>query len=116
MLKQRTAAAKAVAKDLFEAERAIDMALAKTAKLPGTIAIQRNRASLSVMIGHGAIERALAAASLLGNARRAIIEAHEELSEAKIHAGLRTLDVGDGIPKPPKEAVEPVGLHIVAAA
>lgn len=115
MLKQRRLAAEKVARDLFAAERAIDNALTRTARLAGAVPEQRNKANVSAAIGQGAIERAIEAMTKLGAARKDIIEAHNELSLAKLHVGLGAVAIGDSVPKPP-HAEAPADLRVVSAA
>ena len=56
MLKQRRQYADQVAASLFEAETAIDAALAKTAALAGVMPGLRAQAGLSALIGQEAVE------------------------------------------------------------
>ena len=88
MLKQRRMVAEQIAGALFEAEAAIDAALAKTAQLAGVMPALRKEAGLSAIIGQDAVEHAAQALTALAEARRAIVETHKELSIAKSQAGL----------------------------
>ena len=101
MLKQRREIADQVANSLFEAEAAIDIALAKTARLAGVMPGLRADAGLSALIGQDAVERASEAIAALAIARRAIVETHKELDMAKTQIGLGAVMYGDGVPKPP---------------
>ena len=113
MLKQRRHAADRVAASLFEAEEAIDMALAKAAGLAGLIPAVRGPANVSALVGQGAIERAIAAVAALGEARRAICDTHRELSVAQRQIGLGA--VAYGAPdKPPEGGGELPALQLVA--
>ena len=98
MLKQRRLVADQVAASLFEAEAAIDVALAKAAALAGIMPGLRAEAGLSALIGQGAVERAGEAFASLAAARRAICETHMELSIAQKQMGLGAVAFGD--PKP----------------
>jgi hypothetical protein len=100
MLKQRRLIADQVAANLFEAEAAIDAALAKTAKLAGVMPELRAEAGLSALVGQDAVERASEAIAALASARRAIVETHKELDLAKTQIGLGAVMYGDGVPKP----------------
>lgn len=112
MLKERRLAAEEVAGALFEAESAIDAAITKTAHFTGVMPSLRKRAGASALIGQDAMERASEAIMALAEARRAIVEAHKELSVVQGQIGLgavrMTGDTGD------KPAVATAGqpLHV----
>ena len=101
MLKQRRLVADQVAIALFEAEAAIDQALAKTAGLAGMMPGLRAQAGLSALIGQDAVERASDAIAALAVARRQIVETHKQLSIAQHQIGLGAVAVGDDTVKPP---------------
>src|SRR3954464_8799591 len=102
MLKQRRMVAEQIAGALFEAEHAIDLALAKTATLTGVMPQLRREAGASALIGQEAVERASQAIMALAEARRAIVETHKELSVAKEQIGLGAVTMTDtGGDKPP---------------
>lgn len=106
MLKQRRLIADEVAASLFEAEAAIDTALAKTAKLAGVMPAMRADAGLSALIAQDAFERASDTMAALTQARRAIVETHKELSTAQRQIGLGAVAYGDGWVKPLAAAPE----------
>ena len=107
MLKERRLAAEQVASALFEAETAIDAALAKTALLTGVMPSLRKMAGASALIGQDAVERASAAIMALAEARRAIVETHKELSVVQGQIGLGAVTMaGDEGEKPPPEGLE----------
>lgn len=110
MLQQRRAAAEAVAKQLFEAEEALDIALAAVAGLAVTMPSARKGANLSVMYGQAAIEGASETLGYLTQARRTIIATHEALSIAQDQLGLKRFMAGPGNDKPPTG--EPKGVHL----
>ena len=112
MLKQRREAAIKVAESLFAAEEAIDAALARAAELNGVMVTARTEAELSALVGQDAFEAAASAFAALVRARRDIVETHKRLSETKIQVGLRTVAIGDGVPKPPRERGD--GRHLQA--
>ena len=114
MLKERREAAMKVAESLFAAEEAIDTALARTAELNSKMATARNEAGLSALVAQDAFEVSAAAFAALARARADIVETHKRLSEAKIQVGLRTVAIGDGIPKPPQAQSNDRHLHAVA--
>jgi len=103
MLKERRMVAEQIASALFEAEAAIDAALAKTAQLTGVMPSLRKQAGASALIGRDAVERASQAIMALADARRAIVETHKELSVAQQQMGLGAVRMGgdDGSQKPP---------------
>jgi hypothetical protein len=95
MLKQRRMIAEQIAGALFEAEHAIDAAIAKTATLTGVMPSLRAQAGASALIGQDAVERASQAIMALAEARRAIVETHKELSVAQAQIGLGAVMLGD---------------------
>src|SRR5689334_16868767 len=103
MLKQRRQVAEQIAGALFEAEHAIDEALAKTAALTGVMPALRTQAGASALIGQDAVERASQAIMALAEARRAIVETHKELSIAQAQIGLGAVTLIDNgtTTKPP---------------
>jgi hypothetical protein len=107
MLKQRRMVAEQVASALFEAEAAIDAALAKTAALTGVMPSLRRQAGASALIGQDAVERASQAIMALADARRAIVETHKELSIVQTQIGLGAVTLMDPIggDKPPPSLV-----------
>jgi hypothetical protein len=112
MLKQRRMVAEQIAGALFEAEHAIDEALAKTAALTGVMPALRAQAGASALIGQDAVERASQAIMALAEARRAIVETHKELTIAQTQIGLGAVTLTDvtmndtGSGKPPLLANE----------
>jgi hypothetical protein len=107
MLKQRRMAAEQIAAALWDAESAVDLALTKTANFTGTIPALRRQAGASALIGQEAMERASQAVMALAEARRALVEAHKELTIAKQQVGLGAITMDDvGTGKPPY--VEPI--------
>ena len=114
MLKQRREAAMKVAECLFAAEEAIDAALARTAELNGTMVTARSEASLSALVCQDAFEVSASAFAALARARCDIVETHKRLSETKIQIGLRTVAIGDGLPKPPQADGQERHLQAVA--
>lgn len=115
MFKERRAAAIKVVESLYAAEDAIDAALARAAEFNSTLVTARAEANLSALVGHDAFEVAASAFAALARARCDIVEAHKRLSEAKVQLGLRTVAIGDGVPKPPAMgSTEPTHLHAVA--
>ena len=101
MLKQRRMVAEQIAGALFEAEAAIDAAIAKTAALTGVMPSLRAEAGASALIGQDAVDRASKAIMSLAEARRAIVETHKELSIAKEQMGGGAVMIDTGGDNPP---------------
>ncbi|HMG48743.1 MAG TPA: hypothetical protein VK614_14950 [Allosphingosinicella sp.] len=114
MLKRPREVAIKVAESLFAAEEAIDAALARTAELNSKMVTARTDASLSALVGQDAFEVSASAFAALARARSDIVETHKRLNEAKIQIGLRTMAVGDELPKPPMPTGDAHHLQAVA--
>jgi hypothetical protein len=115
MLKNRREAAIKVVDSLYAAEDAIDAALARAAELNSTLVTARNEAKVSALVGQDAFEVAASAFAALAKARADMVETHKRLSEAKIQVGLRTVAVGDLVPKPAEASTDRAPkLQIVA--
>ena len=96
MLKERRMAAEQIATALWDAEAAVDVALTKAAQFTGAIPALRRQAGASALIGQEAMERASQAVVALAEARRALVEAHKELTVAKGQVGLGAITMDDG--------------------
>jgi hypothetical protein len=108
MLKERRMAAETIAHALWDAESAVDEALAKAANFTGAIPAFRRQAGASALIGQDAMERASQAVMALADARRALVEAHKALTVAKHQVGLGAITMDDtgGGQKPPPGSIE----------
>jgi hypothetical protein len=113
MLKTRQQAAQKVADRLFAVEDAIDTAVRTAAELTAAMPAARSDARLSAVIGQDALDQAAQAFALLVQARRAMVETHHKLEEARIRIGLREVNVGDSYPKDP-QAFQPAHVRAVA--
>lgn len=113
MLKERRLYADQVAASLFEAEAAIDAALAKAAALAGAMPGLRP-SGVSAVVGQDAYEWASKSILALTDARRAIVETHHALSTAQKQIGLGAVMYGD--PKPLAHADSAAALRAVDAA
>lgn len=96
MLKERRQAAEQIAAALWDAESAVDVALTKAAHFTGVMPALRQQAGASALIGQHAVERATQAVAAIAEARRALVEAHKELTIAKQQIGLGAV-VMDGV-------------------
>jgi len=115
MLNKRRAAAMKVVESLYAAEDAIDVALARAAELNSTLMMARAETEVSALMGHDAFEVAASAFASLARARCDIVEAHKRLSETKVQMGMRSVAIGDGVPKP-TEAGSLTARHLQAVA
>ena len=95
MPRLRQAVAQQVAAQLFAAENAIDAALAHAAELTTALPRARTEAQLSATVGQAALDRTAASLAALVEARRCIVEAHEQLDTVRGQIGLREVDFGD---------------------
>ncbi len=111
MLQQRRAACEAVAKQLFEAETALDIALAAVAGLAVSMPAARKTANLSIMYAQDAFESTSETLGLLTQARRAIINTHKALHEAQHQMGLGRVAIGPDNDKPETDP-KPIGIHL----
>ena len=101
MRKQRLDAASHIAAELLATETAIDAALAQVGRLATALPTARSTAGLSAVVGQNAMERAGQTLSALLQARRGIVETHNELSTVRDQIGLRTYAAGTLGDKPP---------------
>jgi hypothetical protein len=95
----RQAAAQKVADRLFAVENAIDIALTRAAELTAAMPMARAEARLPAMVGQAALDRAAEAFSALVEARRRIVETHDQLDATRLQIGLKEVDAGDTEPK-----------------
>ncbi|WP_054111218.1 hypothetical protein [Brevundimonas sp. AAP58] len=90
----RETISEAVAKRLFSAEAAIDVALSETAHLAALLPAARTEAYLSAVSGQRAFDTAAASISALAEARARIVETHNTLAALARKMGLDTAAVG----------------------
>lgn len=118
MPRLRQAVAQRVADRLFAVENAIDAALACAAELTAALPTARAEARLPATVGQAALDRTAASLAALVEARRCIVDAHEQLDTVRGQIGLREVDAGDTEPKlPPNpftEAADVVRIRSVA--
>jgi hypothetical protein len=100
MPRLRQAVAQQVADRLFAVENAIDTALAQAAELTAALPKARADARLSAIVGQAALDRTAASLAALVEARRCIVDAHEQLDIVRDQVGLREVNIGDVGPKP----------------
>lgn len=106
--------ARTVATHLFATEEAIDTAIACAAGLIGYMPVARQGAQVSAAVGQPAFEQVIATMSMLGEARRRIVDAHQSLSEGGRQARVPARNFGGFVDKPGNHAHS--GLQVVAEA
>jgi hypothetical protein len=99
MRTKRIEATQQVATQLFEAEAAIDAAIAATAKLTALMPEARANASISAVVGQEAMLQASQTLAALVAARQDIVNTHKALDEVKTDLGLRTMAMGGAVYK-----------------
>jgi len=86
--------AQTVANKLFATENAVDTAIIEASKLMGGLIEARQEMRLSAVVGDDAVVKLAAALSALSEARKAVVEAHNELADVKLRVGIRTKLIG----------------------
>lgn len=100
--------AQRVATKLFATENAVDTAILEASQLLAGLIEARQEIGFSAVLGTEAVSKVSLALSALSESRRAMVEAHNELNDAKLRLGIRTRMDGTG----PKGYLEP-GDNIV---
>ncbi len=93
---EKTLIAQRVATKLFATENAVDAAILEASQLLAGLVEARNEIGFSAVLGGEAVSKVSLALSALSDSRRAMVEAHNELNEAKLRLGVRTRMVGTG--------------------
>jgi len=106
---EKTLIAQRVATKLFATENAIDAAILEASQLLAGLVEARNEIGFSAVLGTEAVSKVSLALSALSDSRRAMVEAHNELNEAKLRLGVRTRMVGTG----PKAYLDEAGDNVV---
>jgi hypothetical protein len=96
MLKERLAIANRLAKEMHEAEAAIDMAIAKVGTLMASLPQAQADVKLSAVVGDRAFGHLQSAAVGMLGVRTSIVALHNELASIKDKVGLRNMIVGIG--------------------
>ncbi|WP_426164683.1 hypothetical protein [Sandarakinorhabdus sp. DWP1-3-1] len=104
--------ARSVASHLLATEEAIDVAIACAAGLVGYLPVARQQTHVSAAVGQPAFEQVIAAMSVLGEARRRIVEAHSSLAESGRQARIPARNFGGFVDKPSHHAQS--GMQVVA--
>jgi hypothetical protein len=106
---EKTLIAQRVATKLFATENAVDTAILEASQLLAGLIEARNDIGFSAVLGDAAIGKVTLAISALSDSRRAMVEAHGELNDAKLRLGIRTKMVGTG----PKGYLDGEGDNVV---
>ena len=101
--------AKATPTKLFATENAVDAAILEASQLLAGLIEARNDIGFSAVLGTDAVAKVTLALSALSDSRRAMVEAHGELNDAKLRLGIRTKMVGTG----PKGYLDGEGDNVV---
>lgn len=106
---QRRDIAQSVADALFEAERAVDLALEKAALFITHTSTLRRDHNFSAMLGHEGVTAVTRSIETLGQTRVHMMTAHAALAAAAPQIGVRPLTLhGTGTDKPDTE-IPPTG-------
>jgi hypothetical protein len=91
--------AQRIANQLASTENAVDAAMKETSQLLNGLLDARIELKTSAVFGDVASSKVTDAIAALATARQSVIDAHNELAELKLRAGIRTkLIVGDKLP------------------
>ncbi len=90
----KTHVAQGVANQLWTAENAVDAAMVEASKLMTDLMQARQELRLSAVVADPAYAKIAEAISALSTARTAMVDAHNELAEAKLRVGIRTKLIG----------------------
>ena len=111
-MRDRIEIARNMAAHLIATEEAIDTAIACAAGLVGYMPAARKDARVSASVGQSAFEHVISTMSMLGEARRRIVEAHHALAESSREARIPVHNFGGFVDKPGYHARG--GLEVVA--
>ncbi len=102
---EKALVAQRIANQLASTENAVDAAIKETSHLLGGMLDARQELKLSAVFGDDAARKVTDAIAALAVARQSVIDAHNEMAELKLRAGIRTkLNVVD---KPAQNAAVP---------
>jgi hypothetical protein len=87
---EKAIVAQRVANQLASTENAIDAAMKETTQLMGGLLDARQELKVSAVFGDDAARKVAEAITALATARQSVIDAHNELAELKLRAGIRT--------------------------
>ena len=113
MLNQRHEAATAVASELLPAEKEVDSAIVRNARLTIAVVEGRRRCKLPLATGHEGLDLVTRATAHLVEARGFLAQAHLAFRRTQQEIGLQAFSYGD-ISECPSSAEEATPLKIVA--
>lgn len=116
MLNQRLAAAQAVANELFPAEKVVEEAIVRNAKLVIATIEGRAAAKLPIRSAQEALGFVAQANVRLCEARGLLAEAHRSYRATQVEIGLQAFGFGDEQPCPPSSAELRVVSPVATAA
>ncbi|HET7575619.1 MAG TPA: hypothetical protein VFK19_03515 [Sphingomicrobium sp.] len=114
MLNQRHEAARAVASELLPAEKEVDSAIVRNAKLTIAVIEGRRRCKLPLGAGQNGLDFVTRATARLVEARAFLAQAHSAFRATQHEIGLQAFSYGDISECPPSSAEESTPLKIVA--
>ena len=114
MLNQRHETARAVASELLPAEKDVDSAIVRNAKLTIAVVEGRRKCRLPLDAGQDGLSLVSQATSRLVEARSLLAQAHKAFRETQNEIGLQAFSYGDISECPPSSAEESSPLKIVA--
>lgn len=115
MLNQRHEAARAVASELLPAEKDVDAAIVRNAKITIAVVEGRRRCKLPLTAGQDALDLVSQATSRLVEARGLLAQAHAAFRVTQDEIGLRAVSYGDATECPPSTG-ELAPSHLSAVA
>jgi hypothetical protein len=116
MLNQRMNAARAVATELLPAEKDVDAAIVRNAKLAIAVIEGRRACKLPLTTGHEGLQFVTEASVRLVEARSLLAQAHASFRSAQVDLGLKAVSFGDEQECPPiKGELRLVDAHAEAA-
>ncbi len=93
---EKALVAQRVANQLASTENAVDAAIKETSQLLAGMIDARQELKVSAVFGDDAARKVMEAIAALSTARQSVIDAHNEMAELKLRAGIRTkLNVTD---------------------
>lgn len=114
MLNQRHETARAVASELLPAEKDVDSAIVRNARLTIAVIEGRRKCRLPLTAGQDGLNLVTQATARLVEARGLLAQAHSAFRETQNEMGLQAFSYGDISECPPSSAEEPLPLKIVA--
>jgi hypothetical protein len=94
---EKALVAQRVANRLFATENAVDSAILSATQLMSGLMEARQELGLNAVLGTAAVTKCALAITALTDARKAVVDTHNQLNEVKLRLGVRTrMDGGTG--------------------